>query len=278
MLVGVVIVFVLGLVFTATAARGLLRDRRLRGNGVAARGVIVGQENRFGAGDGSVETDASLTQHPVVEFTARDGSVVRAVSPVGTNQSRFVPGRQVTVYCDPANPERCSIARQGTGVYRLFLAIGVGCLLGALIWLVVPNPDQLVDWMPLGIPLLLGGIFASIGWVGIRRTWRIKRGGSAQGVVVGASRSSTRHGITPHHPVVRYRGPAGHPVDAPSIRGHMRAPPPPGTRVVVNYDPADPHRMLLANDGTPPMFWLFAAVGVLTVTVGSVIVAGVLAG
>lgn len=177
---------------------------------------------------------------------------------VAIMSARFVPGRQVTVYYDPARPQRCSIARQGTGVYRLFLAIGRVCMLGALVWLVLPNRDQLVDWIPLGIPLVLGGVFAAIGWVGIRRTWRIKHGGSAQGVVVGASRSSTRQGITLHHPVVRYHGPDGHPVD--------------------DYDPADPHRMLLASDGTAPIFWLFAVIGVLAMTVGSAIVIAVIAG
>lgn len=58
--------------------------------------------------------------------------------------------------------------------------------------------------------------------------------------------------------MVRYYGPDGHTVD--------------------DYDPADPHRMLLASDGTAPIFWLFAVIGVLAMTVGSAILIAVIAG
>lgn len=137
---------------------------------------------------------------------------------------------------------------------------------------VVPG-DTLQPGVWVGIPLLLGTVFLAVGGAGIGRVWSLRRRGIATtGMVVGESTSSIREGLTRHHPIVRFSVSGGQQVEAPSERGTLRRRAEAGQSVTVRYDPADPYRMLLAGDGARPVFWVFTAIGVVTLAVAAAIV------
>lgn len=264
---GVLTVGGLGVVFAGVAGSKLIQARRLRGNGVAARGTVVGRfssPSPGGAGTG-------LRHHPEIVFTTAEGRTMRVTSPAGTSESVLLPGHTVTVYYDPADPAKVSIPDEETAPYRIILAAGLVMLLGLLAWAVLR--DRLFAAMPFGIPLLLGGVFTGIGYFAVRRTWRIKHGGAADGVVVGSLAAEDRQGLTLHHPVVRYADTSGRTFEVASTVGHMGRPPAPGTPVRVHYDRADPQRMMLSHQGTPPVLWLFGVLGVILLVVAVIILA-----
>lgn len=270
---GILTVGGLGAAFAGIGGYQLVRGRKLRGDGVRTSGRVVTQAAGFSPGGAG--TAGGYLPRPVIAFTTRDGQRMQVTSNAASNESSFVPGARVTIYYDPADPNRYSIPDQQAGIYRIFLAIGSLLLVGLLAYAVF-GPALLVKLL-FGIPLLLGAVFGGIGWFGIRRTWRIKHGGRVDGLVVGASQSESRNGITLNHPVVRYAVPGAGMIDAPSIRGHMGKPPPLGVRVRVCYDAADPHRMLLSYDDTPAVFWIFGVIGVIVFAVGVVVLAAVAA-
>lgn len=239
----------LGVLFAGAGGTGLVRARRLRAGGIAVRGLVVAQHRK----------------RPVIEFTTREGRAMRVVSPVDDSEPSVLPGRMITVYYDPAHPDKISIPEHESGTERLMVAIGLLLLAGLAVYALVGQ--RFVDVFPKFIPLLMGAVFTGIGWFGIHRTWRIKHGGRANGVVIGSVTSESRNS-TRHHAVVRYPGPSGAPVEAPSIRGHFRGPAPPGTPVHVRYDRTAPDRMMLAGETTPGTFWIFGVAGVLLLAAG----------
>lgn len=254
-------VAVLAAVFTGVSVYRLARERWLRRGGVRTRAVVVGQRESFSAAGGS--GDAGLVHAPVVEFTTRDGRTVRTSSPVSSNLPTAVPGRAMTVYYNPDNPEEVAIQGYGLGTYRLFLAIGL--VLGAVAVALVVVPERvLLAAVPVFVPVALGTAFLGIGGFGIGRVWSLRlRGGRADGVVVGETRTSTREGMPMYHPVVRFRTSEGHEIETASERGRTLRRVRQGQAVGVRYHPDDPSRMVLAGDGARPLFSIFAFVGLL---------------
>jgi Protein of unknown function (DUF3592) len=264
------VLVLLGVVFAGPSAFRLAHIGRLRRAGAAAVGVVVGQREGFSPGD--VDGGGmGLTQAPVVRFTTRAGQRVEVTPSARTNNSSFIPGRPVTVHYDPAEPHKAVIGQYEAGIYRILLAVGVVLLLVAAAIVLVPPAgwQPVLDLFPALLPIALGLLFAGIAALGIRRVVRIQASGaSTSGVVVGETTSSTRSGITLHHPVVRYVVPGGPEVEVPSFRGTMAVRTTPGQQVTVRYDPADPGMMLLKGDGPEPIFLIFAFVGVVAFAVG----------
>ncbi|MGH9161146.1 MAG: DUF3592 domain-containing protein [Vicinamibacteraceae bacterium] len=288
---GVAAFAIVGLVCLVGGGRLLLRERALRRRGVRAYAVIVGQDEHFGAGRGGVtisnrsrskgrETrrpwaistgDAELVQSPIVEFTTADGRTVRTRSRVSSNVSSFVPGRVVSLSYDPDNPEEVAITGYGTGILWMFTLIGFVALAFAGVMVAVPG-DTLQSAVWVSIPLLLGGVFLGVGCAGIGRVWSLRRRGVVTtGTVVGETTSSTREGLTLHHPVVRFTVASGRHVEAPSERGTLRRRAETGQSVTIRYDPADPYRMLLAGDGARPLFWICTVVGLATLAAAAAV-------
>lgn len=263
----------LGVVFVGLTGVRLLRARRLRGSGVEADAVVVGQQNTPSAPAGS---GSGMIQQPVIEFTTRDGRSVRVTSPAGTTETTLLPGESVKVYYDPTDPNRVSIPAQETGPYRILFAVGL--LLLAISLFILLGHALLGDravYALSGIPAFVGAVFAGIGWYGIRRYWQIQHGDRTDGNVVGFVTSENRNGLMLYHPVVRYRTANGAIVEAPSRRGHMGRPLPPGMPVQVRYDRANPRRMMLAHEGAPGVFWLFGIIGIILLVIGLVIIVAI---
>lgn len=259
----------IGVVFVGLSGARLLRARQLRGSGVEADAVVVGQHSTPSAGAGA---GGGLLQQPVIEFTTRDGRTVRVTSDAGTTESTLLPGESVKVYYDPTDPHRVSIPDQETGTYRILLAVGLFLFVPLLAYALLG--DRAIDALA-GIPAFIGAVFAGIGWFGIRGYWRIKHGGRTDGNVVGFVTSESRNGSTLYHPVVRYRTADGATVEAPSRRGHMGRPLPPGMPVRLRYERANPRRMMLAHEGAPGVFWLFGVIGVILLVIGLVVIVAV---
>lgn len=263
---GVLTVSGLGVVFAGLSGAQLIQARRLRGRGVTAEAVVVAQQGMLAPG-----ASHGLLQRPVLVFTTREGQTVEVSSPVGADESELLPGHTVTVHYDPTDPRQVSIPEHELGVYRLLFAIGLFLL--ALVAGYAVLGERMIEGGSFGIPAFMGAVFTGIGWYGIHRTGRLKRGGRTDGVVVGAITSESRNGITLYHPVVRYRTPRGDTIDAPAVRGHAYRPPAPGTPVRVCYDRANPQRMTLAGDSAPAVFWIFGIIGPLLTAVGLVVIA-----
>jgi uncharacterized protein DUF3592 len=266
------VLVLLGSAFTVASAVRLGRIGRLRRSGVTALGVIVGQREGFTPSGNT--GGMALTQAPVVRFTTQTGQQVELTSSVSMNNSSFVPGRPVTVHYDPAAPDKAAVGGYETGLYRLFLALGVLLLLVAAGIVLVPPAgwQRLLNLLPALLPLALGLVFAGVAALGIRRVVRIHTSGiSTAGVVVGETTSSTRNGLTLHHPVVRYVVPGGHEVEVPSFRGTLAVRTSPGQQVTVHYDPADPGMMVLKGDWPEPIFWIFAFIGIVACAVGAAV-------
>ncbi|WP_241265853.1 DUF3592 domain-containing protein [Streptomyces boncukensis] len=253
----VLVTAVAGAAVTGGAGYRLLRERALRRGGIRTHALVVGQDERIGEGGGG----AGLVQAPVVEFTTADGRVVRTRSQVGSSVSSVVPGRAVTVFYNPADPRDVAIVGFGRAVPRLFCALGIlGMVVAALFAALDEETPAAV--VGAGVPVVLGSVLLGVGGSGIGQVRALRRrGGTADGVVVGESTSSTREGLTLHHPVVRFALPTGHMVETASGRGTLRRRTVPGQSVSVLYHPDDPYRMLLADDRVRPLFWLFAVVG-----------------
>lgn len=265
---GVLTVSGFGVVFAGLSGVKLVQARRLRGRGVTAEAMVVGQESTPVPG-----TSPGLMQQPILVFTTRDGETVRVTSPVGVNDTDLVPGYTVTIHYDPADPRRVSIPEHEVGVYRLGLAAGLFLL--ALVAAYGILGERLLKYGTFGIPVFLGAVFTGVGWYGIHRVRRLKRGGRTNGVVVGEVTTESRNGFTLYHPVARYRTPRGDVIDAPATQGHsyrLR----PGTPVRVCYDPTNPQRMTLAGDSAAAVYWIFGVVGPLITVVGLVIIGAVL--
>lgn len=262
---GVLTVGGLGAVFAGIGASKLIQARRLRGGGVAARATVVDRYSSPSAGG----PGSGLLQYPEIVFTTADGRTIRVTSPAGTSESTLLPGQTVTVYYDPADPTKVSIPDQESVVYRIFLAAGLAMLVGLLLWAVFG--ERLLAVMPFGIPFVLGGTFAGIGYASVRRTWRIKHGGTADGVVVGSVAVEDRYGFTRHHPVVRYVDARGRTYEVPSAVSLPGRPPVPGTPVRVRYARADPQQMMLPHQSTPAVPVVFGVVGVIVLLIGFII-------
>jgi hypothetical protein len=263
------VLVLLGASFTIVSAVRLGRIGRLRRQGVAVLGIVVGQREGF-APSGST-AGMALTQAPVVRFTTQAGQQVEVTPSASMNNSSFVPGRPVKVHYDPAAPQKAVIGGYETGLYRLFFAVGTVLLLVAAGIALVPSAEwqPLLGLLPGLLPLALGIVFTTIAALGIRRVVKVHTSGtSTTGVVVGETTSSTSNGLTLHHPVVRYVVPGGYDVEVPSFRGTMAVRTAPGQQVTVRYDPADPGMMLLKGDGPEPIFVIFGLIGILTFSVG----------
>ena len=268
------ILVLLGTLFAASSALRLGRISRLRRRGIAAVGSVVGQREGFTPGGNLSAGGMGLTQAPVVRFTTPAGQQVEFTPSAQTNNTSFVPGRPVTVHYDPADPHKAVIGQYESGIYRLMLAIGIVLLLVAAGIVLVPPAgwQPVFDVFPALLPLAVGLLFGGIAAIGIHRVVRIHASGtSTPGVVVGEATTSSRNGLTLHHPVVRYVVPGGAEVEIPSFRGTMGVRASPGQRVTVRYDPGDPQKMLLRGDGPEPVFVIFAFVGIVAFAVGAAI-------
>lgn len=269
---GILTIGGLGVVFGAMGASGLIKARRLRGHGITAEAVVVARQGTFSPGAGGAS--AQRLQQPVLMFTTREGRQVQVASPVGTSHSSLMPGHTVTVYYDPRDPQKVSVPEQENGPYRLFLAIGV--LMLALVAGYGILGTRFVTAGLFVIPFFLGSVFVGIGWFGISRTWPIKHGGTADGVVVGAIATESSNGFTLHNPVIRYVLPDGMTYEVPTTQGRMGPPLPPGTPVRVRYDRAKPERMMLPGQTAPAVFWIFGIVGIPIALIGIVVIVAAL--
>jgi hypothetical protein len=279
----VLVTALIGVAFTGGAGFRLWRERALRSDGVKTHAVVVDQDEHYGIAGGGfgarnksrdpgrrtgrpwgVSTAGArrgLVQSPIVEFTTADGQTVRTRSKVSSNASSVVPGRTVTVYYDPEQPQDVAITGYGRGVLRLFFGIGV-LVLALTVVLLVAEEQTLRDAVPFAAPVVVGSACLGVGAYGVGRVWSLRRRGVVvDGVVVGETTSSTREGLTLRHPVVRFSLNTGHQVQAPSERGTLRRRAEPGQQVRLRYHPDDPYRMLLVGDGARPLFWIFALVG-----------------
>lgn len=265
---GILTVGGFGVVFGGIGVSGLVKARRLRGRGVTTEAVVVARQGTFSPGAGGAS--AQRSQQPVLMFTTREGRQVQVTSPVGTSHSTLVPGHTVTVHYDPRHPEKVSVPENEAGTYRLFLAIGV--LMLALLAGYGILGARFVDAGLVAIPFFLGSVFTGVGWFGISRTWPIKHGGTADGVVVGAIATESSNGFPLHNPVIRYVLPNGVTYEVPTTRGRMGRPLPPGTPVRVRYDRAKPERMMLPGQTAPPVFWIFGIAGIPIALLGIVVI------
>lgn len=252
----------LGALFAGLSGTRLLRARRLRGAGQTAEAVVVAHRGMWSQGGGRL-------QSPVLMFTTRDGRTVQVSSPVGRDDSIPLPGQTVTVHYDPADPTTVSIPEHEIGAYRILFAAGLFML--ALVAGYGILGDRMLEAV-IGIPLFMGAVFFGIGFFGIRRTWRIKHGGRADGVVIGAITTETRNGLPQHHAVIRYVGPNGAVLEVPSASGSVFRPPAPGTHVHVRYDRANPQRMTLAHQSGPAVFWIFGIIGIPLMLIGVAVI------
>ncbi|WP_158542830.1 DUF3592 domain-containing protein [Phytoactinopolyspora halophila] len=287
----VMVVAGMGVVFTVAAGYRLLRERALRSNGKRTLAQVVDQDEHFhGTGGGvgarnrsqdpgqptkrpwSVSTnDRGLVQTPIVEFTTADGETIRTRSAVSSNVSSAIPGRVMTVYYNPANPSEVAIVGHGLATLRLFLVIGI-VLLAAAVAMVTASTETIENVAPLLAPFVLGAALLGVGGYGISRVWELRRRGVvAEGTVVGETTSSTREGMTLHHPVVRFSVHTGHEIETASQRGRVARRAHTGEHVRVRYHPNDPYRMLLVGDGARPLFWIFALAGIVVLALGTVI-------
>ncbi|NDL55915.1 DUF3592 domain-containing protein [Phytoactinopolyspora mesophila] len=246
----VLVTALIGVAFTAGAGFRLWRERALRAGGVKTHALVVDQDEHYdvaGGGFGahnrspdpgrrtkkpwSVSTAnrrRGLVQAPIVEFTTAAGQTVRTRPKVSSNASSVVPGRTVTVFYDPAQPQEVAIAGYGRGVLFLFFGIGV-LVLALTVVLLVAKEETLASAAPFAAPIVLGSACLGVGGFGIGRVWTLRRRGIvAEGLVVGESTSSTREGLTLRRPVVRFTLQTGHEVQTASERGslHRRAPNP----------------------------------------------------
>lgn len=278
------VVAVLAVAFTGGAGYRLVRERVLRRSGVRVRALVVAHDEHFSVGDGgigarnrstdpgrptstpwSVSTggDRGLVSAPIVQFTTLDGRTVRARSPVSSNMPTAVPGRVMTVHYNPDNPEEVAIHGHGLGTYRVFLAIGL-LLCAVTVALLFASEEALTTAAPVFVPIVLGTAFLGIGGYGVGRIWVIRmRGGRADGVVVGETKTSTREGMPMYHPVVSFRTAEGFEIQSASERGRTLRRVHQGQAVQVRYHPDDPYRIVLAGDGARPLFYLFAIIGLL---------------
>lgn len=262
----------LGVIFAGSGTFGLLKARRLRGRGVTTEAVVVGRQGTFSPGGGGAS--GQWAQQPVLMFTTREGRQVRVTSPVGGSHSTLFPGHTVTVHYDPADPEKVSVPENEAGTYRLFAAIGVLILVLLAAYGVLGQ--RLIDNGVLATPLFLGAVFTGVGWFGISRTWPIKHGGTADGVVVGTIPTESGNGFRLHNPVIRYVVSNGVTYEVPTAQGRMGPPPPLGTRTRVRYDRARPERMMLPGQSAPPVFWIFGIAGIPVMIIGIIVIVNAL--
>jgi Protein of unknown function (DUF3592) len=288
---GVLTFAVVGVLLMIVAGGLLLRDRSLRRRGRRTHGVIVAQDEHFATTGGGLTIsnrssdkatptrrpwaigtgDANLVQTPIVEFMTADGRAIRTRPRVSSSVSSFVPGRVVTLFYDRNAPEEVVIAGYAGGALLSLGFAGLVALGFAVVMLLFPG-EALQPGIWAAIPVVLGATMLAIGAAGIGRVWSIHRNGTVTtGTVVGETTSSTREGLTLHHPVVRFSVTSGHEVQAPAERGTLRRRARAGQSVTIRYDPADPYRMLLAGDGARPVFWIFTLVGVVTLAVATAI-------
>jgi hypothetical protein len=101
------LLFVVGLCFTAAGGWLIRQDRRLSGAGQRVTGVVV--DLRWRSSGGDVGTGVTRICHPVLEFRTADGQVVRAETRHGSSRVLVRPGEQVPVIFDPANPAHAEI-------------------------------------------------------------------------------------------------------------------------------------------------------------------------
>ncbi|MGY4720630.1 DUF3592 domain-containing protein [Naumannella cuiyingiana] len=128
-----VVAAVVGAAFVLMGWSAMRRARALRRDGVRASGQVVALDVDH---DWSMDRGASVS-YPVVEFALRDGRIHRARSDVGSSPAPAREGDQVTVYYDPADPDRFTLDGPGNAIGPLLAAVGALVLLGAAIgpWL-----------------------------------------------------------------------------------------------------------------------------------------------
>lgn len=261
-----------GTIFLGIGTFGLLKARRLRGRGVTTEAVVVALHETLAPGAGGAS--AQHSRQPVLMFTTREGRQVQVESPVGASNSYLLPGYTVTVHYDPHDPEKVSVPENENGVYRLFVGIGV-LVLGLMAGSGIFGPP-FVNAALFAIPLFVGAVFTGIGCFGISRTWPIKHGGTADGVVVGAITTKGNSGFPVHHPVIRYVASNGATYEVPTTEGRLARAPAPGTPIRIRYDRAKPHRIMLPGQTAPPIFWIFGTVGILIMIIGIVVIVAAL--
>lgn len=99
--------FLIGALLAVGGGYLFRREWRLHRRGMRTDGCVVDYDARDESdGDGGTRTH----YYPVLEFSAADGQMVRAVSEDGDLTPRTLTGAQVRILYDPANPGFAQIA------------------------------------------------------------------------------------------------------------------------------------------------------------------------
>ena len=132
-----------GAIFLILGIVLILSRRRMRSRGVSTTGTIVGYDRgRYRVT--SVNQTTSQARFPVVEFQTADGQQIRARARNGSNPRPGRQGAPITVFYDPAKPERFWAETPGgrrmaslgltlvTGIGLIILIIGVAIFSSSL--------------------------------------------------------------------------------------------------------------------------------------------------
>jgi hypothetical protein len=110
-----------GSVFGGAGAGSLYKRQWLRRHGARTSGTVI-RLAKSSNPDGA-------SYHPVVQYRTGDGRLAEARSSFGTHRStRLQPGTPVTVFYDPAKPQRMAIDGYAGGSMVIFCLVGVAAI------------------------------------------------------------------------------------------------------------------------------------------------------
>lgn len=101
-------------------------NRRLKTEGIAATGTVIGHHSKSHYDRKKRRT--SVTTAPIVRFANVQGQTLTATSDVYTSPPRFKTGERVQLWYAPENPEKILLAGAEEWVLTLILG-GIGGLL-----------------------------------------------------------------------------------------------------------------------------------------------------
>lgn len=91
-------------------------------NGEAAEGTVAGYEY-------TEDEEGGTVAHAVIRYVAKDGRAFREMNPIGTSFNGYDLGEKVTVYYDPAKPDRMQVQAPSTFLLPGAFAIaGLVCI------------------------------------------------------------------------------------------------------------------------------------------------------
>lgn len=145
--------------------RTLLKDRKLRSEGVRVPGVVTGL-------DPSRTSKGSMVYHPVYSFTTAEGRQLQVRSPEGSNLPGVSPGDRVTVIYVTENPEEARIdTPSGRGALFGWLLVAV-----AVLFLILQLNPGALDAVPGFVMLFcFGALAVLLGVMAIRQAGRRRR-------------------------------------------------------------------------------------------------------